>query len=460
MTLVSPKPSRRANAALLPKLAPLTQWHLLELAFAGMRADGAAALAPVLAATAAFVLLGQVWCLCWAVAILATVLNGRAVAAAFDLHTADESVGIWARRYATATWYQAAAVGAGGLGIAGQSDAASCLVVALPIIVAIAVAGASAMLAPCVRAQLILLTAPLAFAALSHLNLGFAVIGGLVAIQGMAASSLAEAATAQAERLARAETNRPQETLHGSTALTPAAVDFQRLLGRDQTTGLPNRHCFMHLLAEESARACRAESPLSLLLVAWDGYESFRTANAERDVHHTVAAIAKRLRATLKRPGDLLASLGNGRFAVLLAYTDAFGASTVARNVQTALRTAELSQDGADDLPAVALSIGAATYCGRGLLPESQLLQFAEEALRHAVRAGGDLIRRYDPMSATLHPPPYLGLPAQQKSFPFAADADVTDERAEGEAPTTEDETATDRQVTAEDTPSIETAAF
>jgi diguanylate cyclase (GGDEF)-like protein len=201
--------------------------------------------------------------------------------------------------------------------------------------------------------------------------------------------------------------------LAGHTALPKAAADFQKLLGRDQTTGLPNRHSFMHLLAQESARAFRAETALSLLLVAWDehGTTASRLEAAAMDAR--IAGIARRLRGTLHRQQDILASLGGGRFAVVLPFTDAFGAKTVAENLQAALRAPVLDADGSEAGASVAISVGAATYCGKGLLPETQLLHFAEEALCAARNTGGDRISRYDPMVDTLRPAAYAGAKPQ-----------------------------------------------
>jgi diguanylate cyclase (GGDEF)-like protein len=172
----------------------------------------------------------------------------------------------------------------------------------------------------------------------------------------------------------------------------------------------------MHLLSQESTRAYRAETALSLLLIAWDDFDEAATGLAQAAIDAQIAAIAGRLRGSLHRQQDLLASLGGGRFAAVLPFTDAFGAKTVAENLQAALRTPVLDAAYQDNAVTAAISIGAATYCGKGLLPETQLLQFAEEALAAARKTGGDKITRYDPMVATLRPAPYA--PAAQVARP------------------------------------------
>jgi len=393
----APKPHRQFFPA---ELAPLAQWHLLESGFAALRAEGPAAIVPAVGAIASYALVGRAWCLLWAAATLVGVWVGRRMAARFDMRASDESSAVWARHYTAALWTKAALVGAGGVGIAVGGAQPSCLLAALPIGFALLQQAASATLRGTVRGEIMLLAAPLGVGCLMAGSKLAIITGGLFALQALAALALAGDAVARAQTAARRETNRVEVPAASRMALAPSVESFQRLLGRDQVTGLHNRHSFMHVLAQESARAFRAETQLSVLLVAWDGYDAFETANGPRVVDATVARIAKRLCTKLRRPGDIIANLGGGRFAIVLAFTDAFGAATVARNLQDSVRTPELTEGGIDDVPVAALSIGAATYCGKGVLPDGQLFQFAEEALVTARKNGGSTIHRYDPMAA------------------------------------------------------------
>jgi diguanylate cyclase (GGDEF)-like protein len=398
-----PPPSRGvASSAELSDLAPLAQWRLLDSAFGMVRGEGAAAFVPAAGAIATYALLGQAWCLIWAAATLAGSGLGRHFAAGFDARASGDSIAVWSNRYAAALWFKAALAGAGGIGIGWGGGRGACVLVAVPIGFTLLRAAMSARLTRVIRGEIVLLAGPLGIGCLLAGSKLALVTGGLFAVQAVAAYTLAGDAVARARAAARGDVNGVALPTAGPAVLPPSAESFQRLLGRDQLTGLPNRHSLMHLVAQETSRAVRAETQLSVLLVAWDGYDMFEAAHEPQMLDATVARIAKRLRTKLRRRSDIIANVGGGRFAVVLAFTDAFGATTVAGNLQEAARTPDLAEGGSDALPNVTLSIGVATYCGKGMMPGDQLFQFAEEALVNARKNGGGRIQRYDPVAATL----------------------------------------------------------
>jgi GGDEF domain-containing protein len=221
----------------------------------------------------------------------------------------------------------------------------------------------------------------------------------------------------------------------GSTTAKAAAptTDFQRALGRDQLTGLPNRPCFSYKLAGQAALATQFETELSVLVLDWAGYAG---AGADPEARgKRFAALAAQLRGALQRKHDVLGSLGDGRLAALLAFTDASGADRVARNLQRAARDilqadpspltppppmdndppaklfgrfsgtldedlalddrAEPGETDAGDNIGI-LNVGLATYCGKGKLDHSALLRAAEQAASFASLNGGDHITRFD----------------------------------------------------------------
>jgi diguanylate cyclase (GGDEF)-like protein len=417
------KPSRLAQVfAPLPRVAALAQWRLLESAFAPLRTPPVAIYAPMAGGLAAFSLTQQGWCLAWVLIALGAMVVCQRVAQAFHERTSEHPPTHWARNYASCVYGQAAVLGAGGAFAVSGGDPAVALLVGLPLSFAAARHGASAVLVGPARGQALLLLAPMAISAMILGSPLFWALAATAALQAAMAAALADSSATRAQEAAEAQAALAHEPLAGHTALPKAAADFQKLLGRDQITGLPNRHSFMHLLAQESARAFRAETALSLLLISWDDYDGTAVAARNDTMNLRIAGMARRLRGTLHRQQDILASLGGGRFAAVLPFTDAFGAKTVAENLQAALRAPVLDEHGNDAAAPAAISIGAATYCGKGLLPETQLLQFAEEALAAARKTGGDRISRYDPMVSTLRPPPYAGATAQPKSVSQSAE--------------------------------------
>jgi diguanylate cyclase (GGDEF)-like protein len=304
-------------------------------------------------------------------------------------------------------WAQSAILGVGGAMAAAGGNPLICLLTAVPLCFVAGADAAQAVLPGPVRGQLLLLLGPVVAGGLFGRQQAGLVVALLAAVAlGMA---LAVAAATSARATQAASHIAPVAMPPVGHTLPPAAQDFQRLLGRCQVTGLPNRHSFAHLLVQESTRACSAETKLSLLLLQWDGFDTYSAAAKPARLDAQLAGLARRLGGELRRSADVLANLGDGRFAVLLPFTDASGAGTVARNLQAALRLPELGDGAEVGANRVSVSIGAATYCGKGPLPDDQLMRFAEEALSAARATGGDRVKNYDPIAATLRPAPYAG---------------------------------------------------
>jgi diguanylate cyclase (GGDEF)-like protein len=303
------------------------------------------------------------------------------------------------------------ALGAGGFAAAWDCHPMTAVMVAGLLGFAIMQVCGTALLAQATRIQLLALAAPLAVTCvtqglLRHGGMEEAAVGGVFAVWAAGAVPIADRSAARVKQLALAIADECQvaSSRGRDVVVAPDVENFQRLLGRDQATGLPNRLSFARLLEQESARASRAEAPLSLILLGWDDYEKYVAWRTPQALDARLADIAKRLRATLRRQADMLGSLGVGRFGVILPATDAFGATIVARNMQEALGKPEADMPGGVAAAPLRASIGAASYRGKGPLPDTQLLEFAEAALRDARNAGGNRIRRYDPAVMALQP--------------------------------------------------------
>lgn len=205
------------------------------------------------------------------------------------------------------------------------------------------------------------------------------------------------------------------------------AIDFQKTQGRDQLTGLPNRPCFTHYLTVQGTLAAQLETRLSLLVIDWAGYTAQGVRIDARNKR--MAEVADLLRATLRRPHDMLGCLGRGRFAALLPFTDAPGAEHVARNFKSALSLpgqldsepppvaesawSEVIMFGKRPAfnaplfdgpaapnhsnPHTTLNIGMASYCGKGALQPETMLFAAERAADLAAMDGATHTVRFDP---------------------------------------------------------------
>jgi diguanylate cyclase (GGDEF)-like protein len=200
----------------------------------------------------------------------------------------------------------------------------------------------------------------------------------------------------------------PAVVAETTAARVPPTLDFQKTLGRDQVTGLPNRPCFAHLTETQSSLASQLEVQLSVLVVAWEGYLAYGR-EPERD--RQLIRVAGQLRNGVHRSHDVLGSLGHGQFGVLLPFTDVAGADRVARNLLEAAQVLAADSGAApvgNGTTAAApdkagLTIGMACYCGKGKLAEDALLQTAEQAMAFAQMNGGNRMVRFDVSAGGLH---------------------------------------------------------
>jgi len=373
------------------------RWRGLDAAFDADLTPSVTAALPPAAAGLCFAAGWHVWCLAWLLTMVACIAMRGRIAQAYAARPASDAVAPWEARYRAGFTIDAAVLGFGlGLGLV-LGEAAM-----LPAAVAACGLRLGLWLAcpPCAdagRPAMVALLAPVLAGLLASPNPAGLALAGFCALAGAAfftdkpPSPIAAAADAVAPELA--------------PPVPQAVQDFQRLLGRDQVTGLPNKPGFLRILAEESQRAVRAQAPLGLLILTVDDLQGVIAANRPVPEPQLLAELGDTIRNCLRRQSDQLACLAPGRFAVLLPFTDALGATAAARNIANALAPLEEAEDGMMRRgPTATLSIGLAAYPGRGLLPETQLLQNAEEAEAAARRTGGNKISRYDPMAVTLRP--------------------------------------------------------
>jgi diguanylate cyclase (GGDEF)-like protein len=131
----------------------------------------------------------------------------------------------------------------------------------------------------------------------------------------------------------------------------------------DLATGLPNETQLLEHMSHLLALREREPAPMALMVVRVDGLLTAEASVGVGGVGVLRRKLAVRLRAVL-RASDVVASIGNDAFAVLLAWMDTpQAAAGVADKIQQALtRPVRVGQQ---DL-AVAVGIGTAQYPGDG----------------------------------------------------------------------------------------------
>ncbi len=156
-----------------------------------------------------------------------------------------------------------------------------------------------------------------------------------------------------------------------------ATILFIESTLRDSLTGLHGRVAFEETLTAELGRALRDCRSLALLLGELDGTDQVSPEVLRR--------VADALSATISRPGDFLARVGLGRFAILLPGTHLEGASVVGEALRQTVE--EQLRDSA-----VTVSFGVSAVDARQSTPSAAFLAAAEKALHVARLRGGNAV--------------------------------------------------------------------
>ena len=171
--------------------------------------------------------------------------------------------------------------------------------------------------------------------------------------------------------------------------LDEANTELSRLSDTDALTGLANRRQFDRRLAEEGARAARHGTPLALLMLDVDHFKRYNDLHGHPAGDACLRRVAETLRASSRRPADLVARVGGEEFAVLLPHHTREEAGMQAERIAAALQAAALPHGDSPVSDCVTLSIGGAQVSPpSGGCSVAELLCQADAALYEAKQAG------------------------------------------------------------------------
>ncbi|KQQ31374.1 dethiobiotin synthetase [Methylobacterium sp. Leaf123] len=162
-------------------------------------------------------------------------------------------------------------------------------------------------------------------------------------------------------------------------------AELARLAQTDVLTGLPNRRRFETVFAQSWETSRRTGAPLALILIDADHFKRYNDRYGHAVGDAVLKGLAECLRASVCRPGDLVARIGGEEFAVLLPGTDHDGATRIAETIHRTV--AGFAVPSAGIAPrTVTVSLGLAVHSGTGTAED--LYRRADAALYEA-KAGG-----------------------------------------------------------------------
>ncbi|HBS06590.1 MAG TPA: diguanylate cyclase response regulator [Leptospiraceae bacterium] len=186
-----------------------------------------------------------------------------------------------------------------------------------------------------------------------------------------------------------------KELVEMTIKLARANEELKKISMIDPLTDIPNRRHFDAVLEIEFNRAVRNDQPLSLLMIDVDFFKPFNDTYGHQEGDLCLIAIARILRESLTRPGDLAARYGGEEFVIILPGTDLAGAEVVARKILNGVENLGIPHRSSAVKDHVTVSIGVASLIssmGKG----DELVRSADRGLYKAKADGRNRIN-YDP---------------------------------------------------------------
>ena len=175
--------------------------------------------------------------------------------------------------------------------------------------------------------------------------------------------------------------------------LEKANGQLEALATLDGLTGIKNHRAFQERLEEETSRAGRYGSPLSLLMLDVDHFKQYNDAFGHPAGDEVLKEVAGLMREC-SRDTDVVARYGGEEFAVILPQTDPQGAAVIAERIRQAIEKAPWAGR------AVTASLGVATL--DPAWTGGELIAAADRALYQSKTSGRNRVSVFRLPCATL----------------------------------------------------------
>lgn len=160
------------------------------------------------------------------------------------------------------------------------------------------------------------------------------------------------------------------------------------MVNTDGLTGIGSRRALDEAAGIEWRRAWRNQQPLSLLMIDVDHFKRFNDRYGHAGGDDALAAVARCIADSIRRPGDYAARYGGEEFAVLLPNTGVDGAIAVAEKIRSAVESLAIPNAGSAD-QVLTVSIGVATTEGRARFANLRVFFNASDEALYKAKASG-----------------------------------------------------------------------
>jgi diguanylate cyclase (GGDEF)-like protein len=171
-----------------------------------------------------------------------------------------------------------------------------------------------------------------------------------------------------------------------------AEEELQRLAVLDSLTRIANRRRFDECLHQEWNRLKREQHAMSLIMCDVDYFKLYNDTYGHKAGDACLYTIAQALRASARRPGDMVARYGGEEFAVILPNTDYRQATHVAELIRANIEQLHIAHAQSPVCPYVTVSLGVASGFPQNDSLPIALLERADSALYEAKREGRNCV--------------------------------------------------------------------
>ncbi len=177
--------------------------------------------------------------------------------------------------------------------------------------------------------------------------------------------------------------------------LREQAEKLRSLAYLDGLTGIPNRRRMDEYLTDEFKRAARSGAPLSVIMADIDYFKSYNDSYGHQEGDFCLQRVANAIKATLRRPADMVARYGGEEFALILPDTPIDGAVMLAEEIRRHIENLNILHKTSKVTGHVTLSLGVSGILPNADASEKSLLAQADTALYQAKTNGRNRVVVY-----------------------------------------------------------------
>ncbi len=182
------------------------------------------------------------------------------------------------------------------------------------------------------------------------------------------------------------------EALFRQLAEANAKLKRQSLV--DGLTGVENRRSFDEHVARLHGMAVRDHTPLGLIFIDIDFFKLYNDTYGHILGDECLKLVAKSIKESLNRQGDIIARYGGEEFVVLLSGTDIKGALITAERIRANVEAKKLEHSASTVSKYVTISLGVASVLPARGSNMHDIVDLADKALYRAKEAGRNRVEK------------------------------------------------------------------